>query len=187
MNGANPPTHLTLGTEEMEWYTPGKYVALARNVLGVIDLDPASCPLGQAAVQAATYFTVDQDGLARPWHGRVWLNPPFKRPLITQFVNKLVEEKPSGGVKEAILLTNNCTETEWFQMAAAESTAICFPNHRIEFLRPSEDGLSLTTPGSPLQGQAVFYLGDSPSVFSKHFGTIGFVLRGDRRDQEAEQ
>src|SRR5262249_14340165 len=37
----------TLGTGETEWYTPARYVELARRVLDAIDLDPASCDAAQ--------------------------------------------------------------------------------------------------------------------------------------------
>lgn len=41
------------------------------------DLDPAH-PLDAAThVPTAKYYTRDDDGLAQPWHGFVWCNPPY--------------------------------------------------------------------------------------------------------------
>lgn len=41
------------------------------------DLDPASPPLGVSQVPTAAVWTKNDDGLTKPWHGFVWLNPPY--------------------------------------------------------------------------------------------------------------
>jgi len=82
----------TLGTGENEWFTPPQYIELARRVLGRIDLDPASREQAQQTIAAASYFTKEQDGLAQDWRGNIWINPPYSRPLIARFVDKLCDE-----------------------------------------------------------------------------------------------
>lgn len=60
--------------ETDERYTP----AWVFDALGeTFDLDPASPPLGVSRVPTAAVWTKNDDGLTQPWHGFVWLNPPF--------------------------------------------------------------------------------------------------------------
>lgn len=54
-------------SDSEEWYSPAAYVKAARNVMGGIDLDPASCALANQVVQAARYFSKDDNGLAQEW------------------------------------------------------------------------------------------------------------------------
>lgn len=55
-----------------EWLTPPEILA----ALGSFDLDPCS-PIQRPWDTAQTHFTKLDDGLKKPWHGRVWLNPPY--------------------------------------------------------------------------------------------------------------
>ena len=144
--------HVSQGNND--WYTPRIYVEAARTVMGGIDLDPASSDIAQATVKATTYFTAETNSLDKPWHGRVWMNPPFSMPLIQQFVDKLLAEWRELRVSQAIVLTNNGTETEWFQALLNATAGVCFPSARIKFYSP------VRTSSSPRQGQAIFYLPD---------------------------
>jgi hypothetical protein len=86
----------TQGTGNNGWYTPAEYVDLARSVLGQIDVDPASNALAQKTIRAATFYTKDDDGLTKPWKGKVWLNPPYAQPLIAAFADKMIAEIENG-------------------------------------------------------------------------------------------
>ena len=44
------------------------------------DLDVAAPPGGVPWVPADRYYTEADDGLSQPWHGRVWMNPPYSTP-----------------------------------------------------------------------------------------------------------
>jgi len=156
-------------TGENEWFTPPEWVELARRALGGIDLDPASHAIAQETVRADTFFTATDNGLERPWFGRVWLNPPYNRALLSLFVDKLVAEYASGAVWQAILLTHNYTDTEWFHTAASAAQAICFPRGRIRFHAPSGEECS------PTQGQALFYFGDGVG-FEATFRDVGLIV-----------
>lgn len=59
-----------------EHYTPPDVIEAARETLGRIDLDPASSLLANSVVAAMSIYTKDDNGFQRPWHRRVFLNPP---------------------------------------------------------------------------------------------------------------
>ncbi len=162
--------HVSHASGDNEWYTPQDYIAAGRDVLGAIDLDPATSAAANEVVNATSFFTVDDDGLSKAWSGSVWLNPPYAKDLCGSFIEKLVDEYSMRNVTQALVLTNNATETQWFQMAARVSTAICFPDKRVKFWKP--DG----SKGQPLQGQAVFYFGDDAAKFAKAFAKFGEVV-----------
>jgi ParB family chromosome partitioning protein len=160
----------TGGTGEYERYTPGQYMEMARTVMGTIDLDPASCDVAQRIVRATAFFTEKEDGLLQEWNGNVWLNPSYHRDLGPQFVSKLVYELSTGRVTQAIMLTNNSTDTDWFREAMSACQAICFVKGRIPFL--DRDGVPEL---NPTQGQTFFYYGADLERFSSEFCKIGFL------------
>jgi len=154
-----------------EWMTPPEYIERAHSVLGKIDLDPASSARANEAVKAVKFFTKDDDGLAKKWKGNVWLNPPFSTPLIGQFVNLLIESVESQDVPSAILLTNNATETEWFQNALDFAGLCCLPNRRIGFI--GADGKPIT---QNRQAQAFFFFNCDHEDVVRVFGDIGTII-----------
>lgn len=168
--------HRAQGTGENEWYTPKAHIDLARSVMGGFDLDPASSPIANETVQAAEFYTAEDNGLLKPWKGKVWMNPPYAQPAIAQFSEKLASEWENGNVSEAIALTHNYTDTAWFHRLAATCKAICFTRGRIGFLSP--EGKK----AAPTQGQAFFYFGDDSSRFIDAFSEIGFVVEVARAE-----
>lgn len=165
--------HVANNSGNNEWYTPAKYVELARKVLGVIDLDPASCEHANKTVKAVTYFNIDDDGLSQEWNGKVWMNPPYSADLIQQFAYKIVDEYKKGHTTEAVVLVNNATETQWFSHMTLAASAVAFPKGRIQF--ETESGKL----NSPLQGQAFIYFGKRAPLFCQVFSSIGWVATID--------
>jgi len=160
----------TTGTGENEWYTPQDHIERARRVMGGIDVDPATSETAQAKVCAGQAFTIDDDGLAQDWNGRVWLNPPYAQPMIADFMQKLRDEVTSGRCTDAIALTHNYTDTKWFQATAHVATAVCFTRGRVKFYSPTG------AIAAPTQGQAFFYFGKNIEAFREEFSEIGFVV-----------
>lgn len=157
------------GTGENEWYTPAPLLDAARDVLGTIDLDPASSAKAQEIVKAAAFYSKEDSGLLKEWYGRVWLNPPYAQPLIAEFVNKMVVERSAGNVSAGIMLTHNYTDTAWFHSAVEVADAICFTRGRVKFYDDSG------AVAAPTQGQAFFYFGPDTEAFAARFSDLGFV------------
>ena len=163
--------HIAQATGEAEWYTPSKYIEAARVAMGSIDLDPASCEEANKTVQARRYYTKEEDGLTKNWFHTVWLNPPYSRLLVSQFVETAIAKYKKGEYEQACILTNNATETVWFNQLLKISSAVCFPLGRIVFINKHGH------PGqSPLQGQAIVYIGHKPKFFARAFDKIGEIL-----------
>ena len=162
--------HVANNSGNNEWYTPAKYIDLAREVMGGIDCDPATSEIANQTVKAKTIFTAEDDGLAQTWRGRVWMNPPYAQPLMSDFAEAVSAKFESGEIEQACILVNNATETQWFQRMVSVANAVCFPKSRIKFLDPQGK------PGAPLQGQVIIYMGDNIELFVAAFKLEGAVL-----------
>jgi hypothetical protein len=155
-------------TGSVEWYTKPQWIARARSVMGSIDLDPASCAFAQRVVQAAQWYDKKGDGLAQPWRGNVWLNPPYARGAIDKFVTKLIAERPN--YRQAIALVISETETEWFQSLGAMASAVAFPKRRLVFYN------EVTEQQQPVWGSAFFYIGERGDAFASVFADCSLVF-----------
>lgn len=69
--------HQSARMKNDEWLTPPEILA----VLGAFDLDPCA-PITRPWPTASEHYTVEDDGLSKEWHGRVWCNPPFGREAV---------------------------------------------------------------------------------------------------------
>lgn len=167
---ANRP-HVAQNSGNNEWYTPADYITLAREVMGGVDVDPASSDIANQTVQADTFYTAEQDGLTQTWRGRVWCNPPYAQPLIAEFADAIANKYDEGEIEQACVLVNNATETGWFQRMLRSASAVCFPKSRIRFIDPQGN-----PSGAPLQGQAVLYFGRNVERFATSYSVKGEVL-----------
>ncbi len=153
-----------------EWFTPVEIMEAVRDVLGTIDLDPASCDEAQETVRATRYFTAENDGLKQEWRGRVLLNPPYSHPLIGRFMKKLCSEVKAGHVSAAIQLVN-VLPSERLQEVMEICSAVCFCRDRLRFrhktgkVQHSKYNLD------------IFYFGPDVAKFVRRFAEFGRVLK----------
>ena len=119
------------------WLTP-PYIL---DAVGPFDLDPCAS-LDRPWDTALQHFTVEHDGLAQEWHGRVWCNPPYGPPM-GKWLQRLAAH-PGGGM--ALIFAR--TETKaFFEHVWSKANAILFLKGRIRFYKP--DGTLGGTAGSP--------------------------------------
>lgn len=167
-------------SESNEWYTPAWVTARAADVMGTIDLDPASSRVAQQIHGADAWYGLDhpdperRDGLAHPWHGCVWLNPPYGRSEdghnAQLWSRKLVAEWQAGRVAAGMLLVKAALGYNWFEELWRE-LPVCFLRERLSFVRP--DG---TDDGQSKQATAIFYVGDDLEQFAGVFSKYGRIV-----------
>jgi len=161
-------THEAPGGGSAEWFTPPSIF----EALGIgFDLDPAAPVGGVPWVPAAAHFSRKDDGLARPWTGRVWLNPPYGRD-VGGWMRRMV----AHGDGLALLFAR--TDTRWFAQSMAHATAVCFIAGRLRFRRG--DG----RPAGPAAAPSVLLAYGVPCALALANAGLGQVLavpNGDRR------
>ena len=110
-----------------DWYTP-PYIFTE---LGIdFDLDPCS-PGSTHWVPALNIMTKADDGLALPWFGCVFMNPPFGGrnghvPWLQKFITH----------GNGIAIVRAYTSAGWFHEHATKAHAMLFPKGKTKFVRP---------------------------------------------------
>jgi hypothetical protein len=158
-----PSMAVHYSSESDEWYTPQHIVRRVCDVLGTVDLDPCSNNSEHPNIPATHHLTASDDGLAHPWFGRVYMNPPYGRE-ISDWISHLCQEWYVGHVTEAIVLVPSRTDTEWFRQL--REFPRCFIWGRLKF---SDNDNS-----APFPSMAV-YLGNHPQRFADCFCDVGDV------------
>ena len=120
---------MTLGSHQktvgasQNWITPRHII----DALGPFDLDP--CAADPRPWDCA-HANRTHHGLDAPWFGRVWLNPPFCRYEVGNWVRRLAHH----GVGTALLHAR--TEADWFAPVWRHAGAILFLADRLYFHYP---------------------------------------------------
>jgi hypothetical protein len=99
------------------------------DALGPFDLDPCAAD-SRPWDCARENWTEADDGLSRPWRGRVWLNPPFDRYQVGRWIGRLAEHG------DGVALLHARTEAAWFRPIWERAELACFLFRRIKFVRP---------------------------------------------------
>jgi hypothetical protein len=161
-------------SESVEWYTPPKYIDAVRELLGGIDLDPASNDKANAWIKAKQIYTAADDGLARPWRGRVFVNPPYGtengKSVAGAWCQRAMDQYESGAVEACVILVNSVHDQSWQEPLFA--FPVCLVDHRIKFL--AGDG---TENENPTNRNLFVYLGNDRAKFAEVFSRFGWCCR----------
>lgn len=170
----------------VEYYTDPRLTLAAREVMGSIDLDPATNALANAfGVFATTIYTKEDDGLSKPWAFNVWLNHPFHRgeracpedrkkckkgvckerghidhdiPSNADWIRKAITETESGRVTQLVGICFSSTSEAWFRPLL--NLPLCFLTPRTQYYLP--DG---TLADGVTKGSVVYYWGPNVDKF----------------------
>jgi hypothetical protein len=143
-------------SESVEHYTPIEIVEAARETLGEIDLDPASCTLANEVVRASAFYGpggLAEDGLAEPWLGRVFCNPPGglvpdayqgcgTRSNAALWWATLAEAWRTGEVEAAIFVgftLEILRSTQGLDVPQPIDFPLCVPSSRVDFDTPNRE------------------------------------------------
>lgn len=157
------------------WGTPEEILAKAREVLGDIDLDPASEDFFNASVGAKMFYTRENNGLGLKWCGSrsitvrgvevipatCFVNPPGgktkNKSNTVLFWDKLIYEVSVGHIKHAIFMgfSLECLQTTQQCHKPMLSFPFCVPSRRIKFVAkngtfsaPSHSNVIVYVPGT---------------------------------------
>ena len=105
------PPSIVPRIDDDQRFTTRETLEWAKRVCGVdaFDLDVAAC---EESRHAPIWFGTEQNGLARPWSGRVWCNPPYSD--IEPWLRKAWAEFPRCELIAMLLPACRC-EQRWWQ------------------------------------------------------------------------
>ncbi len=160
----NAPKH-----KSVEWYTP-KWIF---DELGIaFDLDPASPHDMESMVPAATKYTIFDDGLKKPWFGRVWLNPPYGKET-PYWMRRMIDHN------NGIALVFSRTDALWCQEAMKAATAMLFMAGRIDFIPGKENQHKKGRAGA---GTVMFAFGKTNVSAIGRMSDRGILIHADRKN-----
>lgn len=107
-----------------EWYTPSKVF----QQLGLVfDIDVCAPKGGLPRIPALKSFDIEMDGLLQPWHGLVWMNPPYSKP--TPWIDKWLDH--GNGV--ALVPTS---KAKWTTRLWSSNAKVALLEPNLKFERP---------------------------------------------------
>ena len=134
-----------------EWYTPWNQEPFS-NILKHIEfqLDPCSPPNPKYRIAQRIYTAAD-NGLVQPWHGRVWLNPPYSN------IHPWLIKAAAHG--DCLALLHARQDTQWWaEYVWGLADGVVMLTGRVKFINPARENAGKKGSGSNV-GQALIAYG----------------------------
>lgn len=110
-----------------EWLTPPSIIG-ALGGAPSFDLDPCA-PITRPWPTARQHYTINDNGLLKPWHGRLWFNPPYGGPeIVGPWMRRMVDHSVGTALIFARTETDLFFETVW-----KKADAVLFLRGRLFF------------------------------------------------------
>lgn len=170
-----------------EHYTPPYIIDAARATMGSIDLDPASNSLANTIVQATTYYTINDNGLSKSWHGNVFLNPPggtvngrSNQQIWLEYARC---ELDKGNAKQLVFISFNI-ESLRICGSLLRNSLVCIPFNRLRYYSEYQPGVlkegnwnsKNKWTNAHTHTSCIYYFGYNSSEFINNFQTIGYIF-----------
>lgn len=149
---------------------------------GEIDLDPsADC---KKHIPANQHYTFEDNGLEKPWFGKVFCNPPYSKSKFTSlelWVRQALIHQACCQTNQCLLLIPANTDTKWAQMLLKKKwgseiqktwISILFFEGRISFLNADYE----PSRSSGRFASMMVYLGDDRLRFTQQFKKFGTII-----------
>ena len=175
-----------------EWYSPSPFVEAAREVMGGIDLDPASHAEANVIVKATRFFTAEDDGLKQQWSGRVFLNPPGG--LVNEFWAGMCSMFRARWIEQAVWIGYSLEQLQTLQQIKPPCEwplqfPTCITKQRIAFVENAAKqaqrfeklralGKKPNAKSSPSHSNYITYLGPEVRRFASVFSQFGRIVNG---------
>lgn len=143
--------------EKDTWQTPpGILSAFAEH--DPIDTDPCAGP--ETRIGREYNWTIEDDGLAWPWEGTVFVNPPFSDK--TTWLDEVLSRLESGEVNRAYVLLPDSTDVQsWFHgQIVPNANYVWFAEGRVKFINPDTGKVAK----NPTGGTCIAMFGEEPPV-----------------------
>lgn len=112
------------------WCTP-KWLA---DMLPEFDLDP--CSNSRSHIRAKARHTIETNGLAQPWRGLVFCNPPYSKPM--PWCVAADDCAANGGT--VLFLPKLDPSTQWWGLLMSRASAVGIFSERLQFEGGSSSG-----------------------------------------------
>lgn len=166
-------TRALLSSDSDEWYTPPPVLELLAK-LGRIGLDPCGSP--SSPVEALVRWTIEDDGLSRPWRCArgtfAYANPPYSD--VAAWIDYAIAEWQSDRRRPIVLLVPARPDTAWWSRLEAVASVLYWRG-RLRFVTGPDGERTAKGTSAPFPS-ALCYLGPAHKRFAKVASKRGRVL-----------